>query len=182
MNLLLEALIYALPIFIANSSATLTLSIPYYKDWSSPIDFGKSINGKRILGNGKTFRGLIFGTLCATLSGLTQYFFLNNFDYEYLDYNDKSLTFFLLSSFLLGFGALLGDLIKSFFKRRIGITRGKPWPPFDQLDFLTGAILLNLLIFVPDFKIILILYIITPLGHLLSNIIAYKLKLKNVWW
>ena len=73
-------------------------------------------------------------------------------------------------------------MIKSFFKRRIGIKRGQPWPPFDQLDFLTGGILLYSLTSIPDSRIVLILYMITPIGHLISNIIAYNLKLKNVWW
>jgi CDP-diglyceride synthetase len=36
---------------------------------------------------------------------------------------------------------MTGDAVKSFFKRRLGITPGKSWFPFDQLDFVLGAIL-----------------------------------------
>jgi len=47
----------------------------------------------------------------------------------------------LLFGFLMGFGALLGDMTKSFFKRRLGYAPGKPFIPFDQLDFVVGALL-----------------------------------------
>lgn len=182
MHIILEAIYFALPLYIANSFATLTLTLPYIKNWNTPIDFGMSWRGKRILGNGKTFRGLLFGTSSAILSGIVQYYLSKRITFSYLDYQNKQFSFFISTSFLLGFGALLGDMIKSFFKRRVGIKRGQPWPPFDQLDFLTGGILLYSLASIPDFKIVLILYIITPIGHLISNIVAYNLKLKNVWW
>jgi CDP-2,3-bis-(O-geranylgeranyl)-sn-glycerol synthase len=41
----------------------------------------------------------------------------------------------------MGFAALAGDSIKSFFKRRIGIQSGSPWIPFDQLDFVVASLL-----------------------------------------
>ena len=44
-----------------------------------------------------------------------------------------------LIGFLLGFGALLGDALGSFIKRRMGIGRGKPAPILDQIDFLIVA-------------------------------------------
>ncbi len=182
MQIILEAILFAIPIYIANSFATLTLTIPYIKEWNTPIDLGMSWKEKRILGNGKTFRGLLFGTFFAILSGILQYYLSQRINFYYIDYRNKQLSFFLVTSFLLGFGALLGDMIKSFFKRRVGIKRGQPWPPFDQLDFLIGGTLLYSLYSIPDFKIVLTLFIITPIGHLISNIIAYKLKLKNVWW
>jgi len=37
-------------------------------------------------------------------------------------------------------GALIGDLIKSFAKRRLGIQAGSTWVPFDQVDYIAGAI------------------------------------------
>ena len=182
MKIILESLFFAIPIYIANSFATISLTLPYIKRWNTPIDLGKSWKKKRIFGDGKTFRGLFFGTFFAVLSGIIQYFLSRKYNFDYLDYEEKYFSFFIISSLLLGFGALLGDMIKSFFKRRVGIKRGRPWPPFDQLDFLTGGILLYSLLCIPNLKIVLILYTITPIGHLISNIVAYKLKLKNVWW
>lgn len=182
MKIILEAIFFAIPIYIANSFATLSLTFPFIKNWSTPIDLGMSWKGRRILGNGKTFRGLLFGTSFAILSGIMQYYLSKRINFSYLDYQSKPISFFTTTSFLLGFGALLGDMIKSYFKRRIGIKRGQPWPPFDQLDFLIGGTLLYSLFSIPDFQIVLTLFIITPIGHLISNIIAYNLKLKDVWW
>ena len=55
----------------------------------------------------------------------------------------------LLSITLLAVGALLGDLVKSFFKRRFGKERGSKWPVADQYDLVVGAFVL-LLIFDPS--------------------------------
>lgn len=181
--IILEALFFAIPMYTSNSFASLSMSIPILRDWTTPIDFGKSWNGKRIFGRGKTFRGLLLGSLFGVIAGVIQYYISSKLKFEYLAaYNEKSLNFFILQGFLLGFGALTGDAIKSFFKRRIGIKQGRPWPPFDQLDFIIGGFIFAYPLFFPGWKIMLTLVIITPVLHLLTNIAAYKLKLKDVWW
>jgi CDP-2,3-bis-(O-geranylgeranyl)-sn-glycerol synthase len=181
--IILEALFFILPAYISNGCASLSKFIPLLCNWNTPIDFGNEYRGKRILGDGKTFRGLFFGTFSGVLTGVLQYFIVQKVELKYLvDYNGASLTFFILVGLLLGFGALFGDLVKSLIKRRIGIKRGQPWPPFDQLDFIVGSILITSLLFFPGWKVALILFIITPAIHLLTNVIAYKLKLKDVWW
>jgi CDP-2,3-bis-(O-geranylgeranyl)-sn-glycerol synthase len=181
--IILESLFFILPAYIANACATLSMSIPLIKEFSTPIDFGISWKGKRILGDGKTFRGIIFGSLCGVITGIIQYLIKPRVEFKYLvQYNEEHLSFFVVIGFLLGFGALLGDLVKSFIKRRLGIKRGRPWPPFDQLDFITGGILLSSIVFFPGWKIVLILFIITPVVHFATNIVAYLLKIKDVWW
>jgi CDP-2,3-bis-(O-geranylgeranyl)-sn-glycerol synthase len=45
---------------------------------------------------------------------------------------------------LLGAGAIGGDAVKSFFKRRVGVPAGHSWMPFDQLDYIVGAIVVSL--------------------------------------
>ncbi len=178
-----EALFFILPAYTANGFASLSRSIPIIKNWTTPIDFGKNLFGKRLLGDGKTYRGFIVGTFFSLLIGTAQFFFSRHLNFNYLkDLNNSPLSFFLLLSVLLGSGALLGDIVKSFIKRRIGINRGRPWPPFDQLDFIAGGILLSSIVYFPGWKILTVLVIITPIIHLLSNVIAYLLKLKDVWW
>ena len=138
--LIIEALIFILPTYISNSFASLSMSIPILKDWDTPIDFGKSWNDKRVFGDGKTFRGFLFGTFCALFGGLIQYFIAKSYTFEHITkFNEFSTLTFLLLSALLGFGGLAGDAIKSLIKRRVGIKRGRPWPPFDQLDFIFGT-------------------------------------------
>jgi CDP-2,3-bis-(O-geranylgeranyl)-sn-glycerol synthase len=88
----------------------------------------------------------------------------------------------LLIGFLLSLGALLGDLVKSFFKRRLKVARGKSLPIADQLDFVIGALLLVSIVQVPSLATIIIVLILTPLIHLGANTIAYWLKLKKEWY
>lgn len=181
--IILEAIIYILPTYITNSAMTLTLSLPFLRDWRSPIDFGKSWKGKRILGDGKSFQGLFFGTFWGGVTGLVQYFIAQRFQFTHLSrFNEFTICQFILFGLVLGFGAFLGDLTKSFIKRRIGIKRGKPWPPFDQTDFLIGGLALGSIIYFPGWTVVLILSILTPISHLISNVLAYFLGLKKVWW
>jgi len=76
----------------------------------------------------------------------------------------------------------MGNLFNSFLKRRLGYPIGKSLPFIDQLDFIVGAIFAYYLAFgfFPDNSILII--ILTLFLHPLSNMVAYKLGLKEVWW
>ncbi|WXG40634.1 MAG: CDP-2,3-bis-(O-geranylgeranyl)-sn-glycerol synthase [Candidatus Freyarchaeum deiterrae] len=88
----------------------------------------------------------------------------------------------IFHGFLLSFGALIGDLIGSFIKRRLNLERGRPAPPLDQLDFIIGALLFSFIDFIPPIEIIIVLVVLTPIIHLAANIIGYKLRLKKEPW
>lgn len=163
---LVKALIFILPSYAANASPVLTRKIFRIVH---PIDMGrKFVDGKRILGDGKTFEGFLVGITAGCAIG-------------YL------LTLFSLhtlpGSFILSLGALLGDIIGSFIKRRIGIKRGDMFPLLDQLLFLVVSITLySLLMKPPPLAWVVYLLIITPWLHLLTNYLAFKLGLKEVPW
>jgi len=151
----------------------------------TPIDLGrKFIDGKRILGDGKTIRGFIAGVLGGLLVAHLQLLiekFVGFRLYSKLPYDQ----FFQLA-FLLAFGAMTGDAIGSFIKRRFGVERGKCFPVLDQLTFLLVAYAFASIS--PAFgvlftmKILIIGIVITPVLHLVVNVIAYVLKLKEVPW
>jgi CDP-2,3-bis-(O-geranylgeranyl)-sn-glycerol synthase len=84
--------------------------------------------------------------------------------------------------FLLGFGALLGDAIGSFLKRRLGIGRGKPAPILDQLDFIIVALILVSLVVELNWICAVLAIVLTLIIHLLTNSIAYLLGMKDVWY
>jgi CDP-2,3-bis-(O-geranylgeranyl)-sn-glycerol synthase len=84
--------------------------------------------------------------------------------------------------FLLSSGALFGDMMGSFIKRRLGIKQGRPAPILDQLNFIFGALLFTYPFSPIPLDMIITICLITPIVHLTSNIIAYKLKIKKVWW
>jgi len=176
---ILHALYYISPAYAANSFALLL-------GGGKPIDSGKNFrDGRRILGDGKTWRGLFVGLLFGFLFGLMWYFFsqsgpLNEVYYGIFDFRITDPFF----GFYLATGALLADIIKSFFKRRLGIKRGRPFWGVDQLDFVLGALLFAYLL-APTFIILeefIFLIIITPAMHLFGNLLGYKSKIKDVWW
>ena len=82
----------------------------------------------------------------------------------------------------------LGDMAMSFVKRRIGLQRGAALPGVDQYDFLAGAFILTALTswtwmsqtFTPWMLVVII--VLTPILHLGTNIVGYKLKIKNEPW
>ena len=189
-NLILSSLYFILPAYIANTSPILLKGLP----------FGRPINAK-LFGENKTWRGFYTGYLGALITLFLQYYLQksgllpsggviahssiltatseNGYLTPLLDYENINL---FLYAFAFGLGALTGDLIKSFFKRRLKITSGQPWIPFDQLDFVAGALIFLAPLYLPSWPVILTILIFTPLLHFLSNSIAYHLKLKKVWW
>jgi len=149
------------------------------------MDFGvKCPDNLRLLGNGKTWKGFFFGIAIGTVFGFIL-FYLSQ--YQPLNATYYGVSFKItdpLIGFYLSTGALVGDLVKSFFKRRVGIKRGQPLFLIDQLDFVVGALIFAwafLPFFIPWEEVIIIL-VITPFVHLFGNWVAFHIKKKKVWW
>lgn len=159
--LVIEALKFIWPAYCANA-------VPVILGGGKPLDFGKTLrDGKPIFGKNKTFRGFFAGLVIGTLVGLVESFV---FDFP------------LAFGFFLSLGALLGDLVGAFIKRRLGFQPGAKLLVADQLDFVCGAFLLSLFILPPSLIIVLVIVLITPPIHLSTNYIAYKLRVKSKPW
>lgn len=192
-TVILQAFWIVIPIYVANASAVIV-------GGGIPIDFGKSWkDGRRILGDGKTWRGLLSGTFLGMTAGFglaVGATYLSESDYAFLGLtNFEGFPFMIPILFSLCFGALLGDVIESFFKRRIGKDRGQDWIPFDQLDFLLGALGLSLVISEALFLLhgtseqwffeslgfwhIVILLVVTPFIHITANVLFRKAKQRH---
>lgn len=165
-SLLRQLLALMVPCYVANAFPVVTARIIRYRH---PLDFGrKFIDGRRVLGDGKSIEGFIAGVLLGSLAGLSMSLF-----------GIGSLT----ESIVLSIGTMLGDALGSFVKRRLGLERGSPAPFLDQLAFLLTAILLYwFFIGTINLAAVVILIIITPPIHLVSNFFAYKLGLKDKPW
>ena len=160
----LSAVYFIMPAYIANLSGLAF-------GGTTPVDLGKTfIDGRRIIGDGVTWKGLIFGTITGTLVGAIEGVLIWDPVYG------------LIVGFLLSFGALLGDAVGSFIKRRIGIARGRPAPILDQLDFIAGALILASLYTSITWESVIIIAILTLIIHLISNMVAYLTGLKDVWY
>lgn len=171
MNDILLALLFFLPAGVANSAPPVANKIPLLNRWKTPIDFGNKLGGELIFGKNKTWRGLLFGTLLGGLSAVLLYPLIG-------DSIEISTSNFIMGCFL-GFGGLLGDIIESFFKRRIGIAPGKAWLGFDQLDYVAGAILLSIpFVRLDTASYIAIIFVFFVL-HFVVSYIGYLLGIKE---
>lgn len=189
-EIIVQAFWIILPAYIANASALLA-------GGDTPIDFSKKYkDGRRILGAGKTWRGLYTGTLVGMIGGFglsVAAKYINNTEFSFIGLTDfTGFPFMIPIVFSICFGALFGDIVESFFKRRRGVKRGEDWIPFDQIDFILGFLFLSFIMssflhisgfypknwFLENMSIwhMLFLLVVTPFIHVISNLIHRKLK------
>jgi CDP-2,3-bis-(O-geranylgeranyl)-sn-glycerol synthase len=167
-----------LPAYVPNNAAVLVGGGP-------PIDGGRTWNGRRLLGDGKTWLGTVGGIAAgAALAGL-----LNLVHAAVNAAVPVALPWFApAAAVTLPAGALLGDIGASFLKRRTGRERGAAFPGLDQLDFVVGSLGLTALLapgwFFETFTlpVLVVVLVITPVLHVGTNLVAYKLSLKSEPW
>lgn len=167
-----EALWFFLPAFVANQCP----------GFAAALDLPGNVPvSRKYLGENKTFAAYYAGPI-----GAVSAFYLQqkcqSVNVHYGWYVAENITEVLLIGVLFGLGAVVGDHVKSFFKRRIGIPPGNPWFPFDQVDFVIGA-----LVFIwpiagwRDWKQILALVVIAIVFHPVVNCIGFRLGLRKTW-
>ncbi|UJG43405.1 MAG: CDP-2,3-bis-(O-geranylgeranyl)-sn-glycerol synthase [Candidatus Heimdallarchaeum endolithica] len=169
------AFMFASPIFVSNA-------IPTIFGGGYPVDFYKNfIDGKRILGNHKTIRGLLAGILFGFVASIVVWYTVGDL-FQQL-YGLMGFKYPIWIGLVMGWGCNFGDMFGSFIKRRLNIVSGGKFPVFDQ----TGYMIFGLLWSWPVFKFIpwqflVTLLVISPLLHILANLLAYAVKAKDVWW
>ena len=179
----LGAVYFMLPAYVANLSGLAF-------GGGTPVDGGRECkDGRRLIGNGVTWKGLQNGTIIGTLVGAvlgiigTFYGDLSVLTGGIIDLHVYgSLIGGLILGFLMAFGALLGDAVGSFLKRRMGLERGAPAPFMDQLDFVVGALVLSLLVVRISWSFFIIIALLSLFLHLGSNTFAYLIGIKDVWY
>ena len=210
LSLALMTLWLYLPGFLANTFAMMWgkwLPKTGYGPW--PIDGGKNWkDGNRILGDGKTWNGLIGGSITSgllcllivaimgdvpTSNDIESSIFahpLTGSENAWFSTGNELFTAFILGTFL-GFACLVGDSTGSFIKRRRGLKRegeiSSKAPlldtlPFAIMVFLWGQLFLgDSLISSSDLIVpMLIIIIITPILHRSFNLIGYAIGWKDV--
>lgn len=194
LNTFIDSIVFILPAFFANASPTI---LGKGTAFNGPIDCGRYWKGNedlgRILGDGKTIRGFIGGTLTGTLISPLVILLLVFFGETatYLSYSNQGVFYTLfkaddpyLISIIIGFlqstGALLGDLIGSFIKRRTGLKRGETFLFMDQLGFLFVALVLTFFVIPFPLEWVMILIPITFVVHIVMNLLGYIIGLQKV--
>ena len=174
-QLIFNSLLYILPAYVANAAACVF-------GGGTPVDLGRYfLDGRRILGNGVTYRGFLFGILFGCITALFEGILLN-LDIVGTSEFHYNIFKWIHLGFLLSSGALFGDMVGSFIKRRLGIEQGKPAPLLDQLDFVIFAILFAYPFAPISLDMVITILVITPVIHLSGNIVAYLLGIKSIWW
>lgn len=152
--------------------------IGFLRSLARPVDFGIELEKKPILGSHKTWRGVVLGILVGILIVWLQTLLYNNFPFfqkvSLVNY-DKINVF--LFGFLISGGAIFGDILFSFLKRRFNLKPGQSWLPFDQIDYVIGAFLLLDPFFRIPLAVWLALLIATFPLHIIVTYLGYRLKI-----
>lgn len=176
LDVLAVALWALLPAYVPNNAASLF-------GGGRPIDGGRHWGDRRLLGDGKTWRGLAAGVLAGTALALLA------------DATSPAVAGVVLGdpAALPGFplrvgvglaaGAMGGDIAASFVKRRLDRERGRATPGLDQLDFVVGALAVTAAI-APGWvgtwltpPVLAVALVVTPLLHVGVNAAGYAVGL-----
>ncbi|RJR14117.1 CDP-archaeol synthase [Candidatus Parcubacteria bacterium] len=132
------------------------------------------------LGKNKTWVGTLAGFVAAVVVAGIQARLSSIPFFEQLRPKAVNEHSWLRLSLLIAFGALIvGDMGKSFVKRRLDIKPGAPWKPWDDLDFGFGTALVLLpLAWAQPFMLVagvLIAYGLNPVVNRISHRVGIKL-------
>ncbi|MDE1833145.1 MAG: CDP-2,3-bis-(O-geranylgeranyl)-sn-glycerol synthase [Candidatus Micrarchaeota archaeon] len=154
-------IIYIFPSYAANGA-------PILFGGGRPLDLGRKIWGKRIFGDNKTIRGTASALLAGVGVGLIEYPFLN---------------YMIAIAVMMALGAIAGDLVGSFVKRRLDYKSGRSFPVMDQYGFFVFALVFSFWLgHMPDLYGMAFLVVLTGATHVLTNVGAHRLRLKKVPW
>lgn len=160
-GLVTAALLFIGPSYVANAA-------PLLFGGGRTLDGGRKLSdGQPIFGSHKTVRGVVAGILAGSVIGLAE------------SLVDPRLA---LAGFMIALGAVLGDLLGAFIKRRLSVEPGRAFPILDQLDFVIGSLLLGYAFFPIGFLSVILFVIVTPPIHLATNYGAYLLGIKKTHW
>lgn len=153
------------PAYVANMAPPF---IRYWPGWNRAIS-------ARWLGDHKTVMGFAAGVSAAVLMTCVQ----SRIAWEgglisYDHWPELGLRF--------GGGAMAGDSVKSFVKRRVGIAPGKRWIPWDQLDFVLGALSLVAGRAVLSWSDLVMIPVLSLVGHIVVTRVAYWIGIRDVKW
>jgi CDP-2,3-bis-(O-geranylgeranyl)-sn-glycerol synthase len=181
---MLDQIIFVLwffsPAGAANIIPVFAARLPLIKKYEYPLDSYLHFRKRRLLGNHKTVRGFVSGTVIAILVVVLQQYLYSHYQFVrvMVPLNYQSINPILLG-LLLGGGALAGDCVKSFLKRQLSLSPGKGWFPFDQIDYIIGGILASSFYVRLTLGQYVLLFIIWFIIHIIFGLIGYFLHWKR---
>ena len=177
---ILTILFLSLPAFLANMLPVIAQKNKWLPKLKKPVDGGLKFRGKELLGTHKTRRGLVVGTTGAMILSASLVLVNQFFDLELCVFSSFGIA--IIYGFLAGSGALIGDAFESLLKRQIGIKSGRPFIPFDQIDYIIGFLIFTSLVYPWQTRDWIFLILFALLANLITNYVGYKLKIKSTYW
>ncbi len=186
--LLLKSAYFLVPAYFANMAPPLAKRFNILESLAKPVDKGRMLkDNKYMFGQNKTYRGFIVGMIGGALGGILQVIL-----YDISFFHEISLSgilydnalFMVCFGALMGFGAIFGDLVESFIKRRVGVDPGASFVPWDQIDLVIGAYIfvLPIVFGLLSWKLFLCSIIVTFFLHVMTNHAAYYLHIRKEKW
>ncbi|PIT98387.1 MAG: hypothetical protein COT71_01010 [Candidatus Andersenbacteria bacterium CG10_big_fil_rev_8_21_14_0_10_54_11] len=148
-----------LPAMAANMAPVFAATYNLFPALNRPLDGGVKWQTRRLLGKNKTIRGLLAGAFAGLLVG--------------------GIQGAALRGLLMGIGALTGDAAKSFAKRRLNISPGTSWKPWDQIDFVIGAIAFTIKVYPYTLREVVIALLVIGSGSYLVSKLGVALNVKQ---
>jgi len=178
--LLLNSLYLATPAFVANMMPVILARLHVLVFLDKPIDNGFLWRGKRLLGNNKTWRGVIGAMIGALLVVFIQYYLkiplgIMTFAYD-------SLLIALVYGISIGALVMAGDAIGSIIKRQLGLRSGDPSIPLDQIDYIVLFIIGTIPFTQWTIWSACILTVATFFLNIGTNVLAYVTGIKKTYW
>ena len=160
------------------------LALDLFKPLKVPLDFGRTIGGRRIFGDNKTWRGAIFMVLGPALAALA----LTRWP-AYRDAlpDDVADAPALLWGALVGLGVVVGELPNSFLKRRMDIAPGTQRRGgvgvalivLDQADLVPGVWLCLAPVYVLPVATAAVAFVAVAAVHFVINVIGYAIGARS---
>lgn len=181
---IISCLYFFLPAYFTNMTPPLARRAGIFNFLDKPVDFNKKFKKEPILGSHKTWRGAICGIMVGILAVYLQAWLFQLplvQEISFFNYQEINILSF---GFLLCGGAVFGDLLSAFLKRRLKLKPGARFFPFDQTNYVIGAaIFLTLFSEIGiDILVWFILFILTFFLHIIVNRLGYLLGLHSSKW
>lgn len=162
---IVELVYLMLPIYIANMAPPF---VKYWHWWNRPIS-------ERWFGSHKTVLGFSVGIAAAILTTLVQ---------SRIHWHGDLVNYeqWLFLGLACGCGAMVGDSLKSYFKRRLQIASGRSWIPADQLDFVLGGLLVLSFWVRLSWLDVITIVTLSFVGDIIVNHLSFQLGIRDTRW
>lgn len=176
----LRSLTLVIPIFVAGLIFILILKRDHLKQLNVPVDFGISLNNKRLFGVNKTWRGVLVYVVisivvCYSLAWFTNY------------YPEVIHPIYRLNPFVIGLvfsvSYVGGELMNSFVKRQLDIAPGESGylaqGIVDNVDGMIVTALVLVFLFEISVLSIMIAIVVGLVLHLGTDVMMRRIGLKE---